>query len=111
MAKKVLVVLSGHEYWGGGLIGPLEPLNAADYDTDFVTPDKIKRVEKPDRLGKPDHLCSWFPERSCSSAPLLVRELENWYNKRDQLEPISNCIPRYYSWGHSGSTVDMVHNQ
>ena len=35
MAKKVLVVLSGHGYWGEELIGPLEALDAAGYETDY----------------------------------------------------------------------------
>jgi putative intracellular protease/amidase len=38
MGKKVLVVLSGHGYWGEELIGPVEALDAAGYETDFVTP-------------------------------------------------------------------------
>src|SRR3954471_10075285 len=114
MAKKVLVVLSGHGYWGEELVGPLEALDAAGYEVDFVTPkgtkpaalppsmdetyvdpplgrpvttkemaDKVKRIEKSDRLSKPKDLSSWFPERPYFSAQLLVRELEHYYNNRD----------------------------
>ncbi len=114
MAKKVLVVLSGRGYWGEELIGPLEALDAAGYETDFLTPngtkpqalppsmddtyvdpplgrsvttkemaDKVKKVEKSDRLSNPKDLSSWFPERPYFSAQMLVRELESYYNKRD----------------------------
>jgi len=38
MNKKVLVMLSGHGYWGEELIGPVEALDAAGYQTVFVTP-------------------------------------------------------------------------
>ena len=37
MAKKVLVVLSGHGYWGEELIGPLEALDAAGSAADLLT--------------------------------------------------------------------------
>jgi hypothetical protein len=39
MAKKVLVVLSGHRHWGEKPIGPLD---AAGYATEFVTPKETK---------------------------------------------------------------------
>src|SRR3954451_2696624 len=47
MAKKVLVVLSGHGYWGEELIGPLEALDAAGYETEFVTPTGTKPQALP----------------------------------------------------------------
>jgi putative intracellular protease/amidase len=47
MAKKVLIVLSGHGYWGEELIGPLEALDAAGYETDFVTPKGTKPQALP----------------------------------------------------------------
>jgi putative intracellular protease/amidase len=142
MAKKVLVVLSGYGYWGEELIGPLEALDAAGYESVFVTPkgtkpvalppsmdetyfdpplgrpvtskamaDKVKAIEKSDRLAKPIDLSKWFPERPYFSAQLLVRELENYYNKRDaawkDLEPYASIV----LVGGSGPIVDMVNNQ
>jgi putative intracellular protease/amidase len=142
MAKQVLVVLSGHGYWGEELIGPLEALDVAGYETEFVTPkgtkpqalppsmdekyvdpplgrpvttkemaDKVKKVEKSDRLSKPKDLSSWFPERPYFSAEFLVRELEAYYNKRDAawagLEPYTALL----LVGGSGPIVDMVNNQ
>src|ERR1051325_1356665 len=110
MPKKVLVVLSGHGYWGEELIGPLEALDSAGYKTDFVTPkgtvpralppsmdetyidpplgrgvtskemaDKVRAIEKSDRLHDPIDLSKWFPERPYFSAQTLVRELEKYY--------------------------------
>jgi putative intracellular protease/amidase len=142
MAKKVLVVLSGHGYWGEELIGPLEALDAAGYETEFVTPkgtkpqalppsmddtyvdpplgrpvttkemaEKVKKIEKSDRLTKTRDLSSWFPERPYFSAQMLVRELEAYYNKRDaswaDLEPYAAIL----LVGGSGPIVDMVNNQ
>jgi putative intracellular protease/amidase len=66
MAKKVLIVLSGYGYWGEELIGPLEALDAAGYEVDFVTPGGTRP-----------------PERPYYSAKLHVRELEQYYNQRD----------------------------
>lgn len=36
--KKILVVLSGHGYWGEELVGPLEAIDSAGYETVFATP-------------------------------------------------------------------------
>ena len=47
MAKKVLVVSSGHGYWGEELVGPLEALDAAGYQTEFVTPKSTKPAALP----------------------------------------------------------------
>jgi putative intracellular protease/amidase len=46
MAKKVLAVLSGHEYWGEELIGPFEAVEAAGDETEFVTPKGTKPVTR-----------------------------------------------------------------
>jgi len=127
MAKKVLAVLSGHGYWGEELVGPLQALDAAGNETEFVTPkgtkpaalppsmdetyfdpplgrpvttkamaDNVKKVEKSDRLSRPKDLSSWFPERPYFSAQMLVRELDNYYNKRDaawaDVEPYSALL-------------------
>ncbi|MFL6447956.1 MAG: hypothetical protein ACJ746_09750 [Bryobacteraceae bacterium] len=108
MAKRLLAVLSGHGYCGEEFIGPLEPLDAAGYETEFVTPtgtkpqglppsmkdeyvdaplgrsvamkemvDKVRNIEKSDRLSNAKDLSSWFPQRPYFSAPMLVRELGN----------------------------------
>jgi hypothetical protein len=47
MAKKVLVVLSGHEYWGEELIGALEALDARKLTADSYTTGR-KLVEVPE---------------------------------------------------------------
>jgi putative intracellular protease/amidase len=52
MAKKVLVVLSGHGYWGEELIGPLEALDAAGYETEFVTPKGTKPQAQPPSMDE-----------------------------------------------------------
>src|ERR1700722_16135020 len=52
MAKKVLAVLSGHGYRGEELIGPLEALDAAGYETVFVTPDGSKPVALPPSMDE-----------------------------------------------------------
>lgn len=38
MPEKILVVLSEYGYWGEELVGPLEELERAGYNVDFVTP-------------------------------------------------------------------------
>jgi len=142
MAKKVLVVLSGHGYWGEELIGPLEALDAAGYQVDFITPkgetphalppsmdesymdpplgrpvttkemaDKVKAIEASGRLAKPINLSSLFPERPYFSANMLVRELESYYNKRDEAWKSLEQYDAIVLVGGSGPIVDMVNNQ
>jgi putative intracellular protease/amidase len=142
MAKKVLVVLSGYGYWGEELIGPLEALDEAGYEVDFVTPkgtkpvalppsmdetyvdpplgrgvtskemaDKVRAIEKSDRLAKPLNLSTWLPERPYYSAPLLVRELEKYYNARDEAWKSLEKYSAIVLVGGSGPIVDMVNNQ
>ena len=142
MAKKVLVVLSGHGYWGEELIGPLEALDAAGYESVFITPtgtkpvalppsmdetyfdpplgravttkamaDKVKAIEKSNRLANPMDLSKWFPERPYFSAQTLVRELENYYNKRDAAWKDLDQYSAIVLVGGSGPIVDMVNNQ
>jgi putative intracellular protease/amidase len=73
--------------------------------------EKVKAVEASDRLANPKDLSTWFPERPYFSAELLVRELEQYYNKRDaawkELEPYTALL----LVGGSGPIVDMVNNQ
>lgn len=142
MAKKVLIVLSGHGYWGEELIGPLEALEAAGYAVDFVTPtgtkaealppsmddtyfdpplgrpvttkemaEKVKAIEKSNRLANPINLSTWFPERPYYSAPMLVRELEKYYNRRDEAWKDLEKYDAIVLVGGSGPIVDMVNNQ
>lgn len=142
MSKKVLVVLSGHGYWGEELIGPLEALDAAGYEVEFVTPkgtkpaalppsmdetyldpplgrgvttkemaDKVKAIEASGRLSKVKNLSTWFPERPYFSAPMLVRELESYYNKRDAAWKDLEGYAAIVLVGGSGPIVDMVNNQ
>jgi putative intracellular protease/amidase len=45
--KKILVVLSEWGYWGEELVAPLEVLDAAGYQTEFVTPTGKRPVALP----------------------------------------------------------------
>lgn len=45
--KRILIVLSERGYWGEELIGPLDMLDAAGYDVDFVTPTGQRPVALP----------------------------------------------------------------
>jgi putative intracellular protease/amidase len=47
MGKKILVVLSEFGYWGEELVGPLEVLDAAGYESVFMTPTGKKPVALP----------------------------------------------------------------
>jgi hypothetical protein len=47
MAKKVLDGLSGHCYWGEELIGSLEAIDAAGYESEFVTPEGARSQTLP----------------------------------------------------------------
>lgn len=47
MSKKILVVLSEYGYWGEELVGPLEVLDTAGYQSTFMTPTGKKPVALP----------------------------------------------------------------
>jgi putative intracellular protease/amidase len=142
MAKKILVVLSGYGYWGEELVGPMEALEAAGYQLDYVTPKgtkpqalppsmddkyvdpplgrpvvsaemaaKVKAVEKSDRFKNVKSLADSLPERPYYSAPMLVRELEKYYNARDAAWEKLKDYDALLLVGGSGPIVDMVNNQ
>lgn len=73
--------------------------------------EKVRAINASPRLDEVLNLCAWLPERPYFSAPYLVRELENYYNRRDaawnQLEPYAALL----LVGGSGPIVDMVNNQ
>ena len=73
--------------------------------------DKVRAIEKSDRLAHPKNLSTWFPERPYFSASLLVRELENYYNKRDEAWKSLEEYSAILLVGGSGPIVDMVNNQ
>lgn len=47
MSKKILAVLSEYGYWGIELVGPLEKLEAAGYEVEFITPTGKKAQALP----------------------------------------------------------------
>ncbi|WP_149243779.1 type 1 glutamine amidotransferase domain-containing protein [Dyadobacter sp. 32] len=47
MSKKILAVLSEYGYWGIELVGPLEKLEAAGYEVEFITPTGKKAEALP----------------------------------------------------------------
>jgi putative intracellular protease/amidase len=51
VTKKILVVLSEWGYWGEELVGPLEVLDAAGYETTFVTPKGKRPVPLPPSMN------------------------------------------------------------
>lgn len=55
MGKKVLVVVSEYGYWGEELIGPLAALDAAGYESVFVTPTGKRPRPIPPSVN-PDYL-------------------------------------------------------
>lgn len=47
LKKRVLVVISEFGYWGEELVGPLETLDSAKYQLDFVTPTGLRPIAIP----------------------------------------------------------------
>ncbi len=73
--------------------------------------DKVKAIEASDLLTTPLNLSTWFPERPYYSAAHLVRELEAYYNKRDEAWKTLQPYDALLLVGGSGPIVDMVNNQ
>src|SRR5208282_1997683 len=55
---------------------------------------KVRAINGSPRLDKMLDLSKWFPERPYYSAPLLVRELEKYYNQR-----VHDLILGFYNAG------------
>jgi putative intracellular protease/amidase len=73
--------------------------------------NKVRNLDKSSRLDKVIDLSKWFPERPYFSAPYLVRELEKYYNLRDQCWSELTDYAALVIVGGSGPIVDMVNNQ
>jgi putative intracellular protease/amidase len=140
--KKVLVGVSELGYWGEELLGPVEVLDGAGYEIDFVTPtgkrpapipvsmdpdyvdpplgrsvttpevaDKVRILDRSNRLDHPINLSQWFSERPYWSAPDLLRRMEA-YNRA--LEDRQQDLQQYAALvlvGGSGAIADLVNNQ
>jgi putative intracellular protease/amidase len=73
--------------------------------------EKTRAIDKSPRLDNPMSLEAWLPERPYFSSHNYVREMEQYYNKLDE---IAKDIEQYDSIlmvGGSGPIVDMVNNQ
>jgi putative intracellular protease/amidase len=73
--------------------------------------EKVKAIEKWDRLANRKNLSECFPERPYFSAQMLVRELEDCYNKRDAAGRDLDQYAALLLVGGSGPIVDMVNNR
>jgi putative intracellular protease/amidase len=72
---------------------------------------KVRELDKSPRLDKPLNLSEIVPERPYWSSPSLVRDLEVYYNKLDELE--QNFVSKYDAMllvGGSGPIVDLANN-
>lgn len=111
MAKKVLIVLSGYGYWGEELIGPLEALETAGYEVEFVTPKGTKPAALPPSmddtyfdppLGRAvttKEMADKVKAIEKSGRLAKVRDLSSWFPERPYFsaELLVRELEKYYN--------------
>jgi len=98
MSKKILAILSEYGYWGIELVGPLEKLEAAGYQVEFITPKGAKAEALP-----PSYDTSYVdpPLNTCVTTPDAAARVKA-FETSDRLEKrrnLSEIIPErpYFS--------------
>ncbi len=79
--------------------------------TDEYYAAKTREIEESDRLNNPISLQAWFPERPYFNSPNFGRDLEAYYNQRDECWEQLKEYDALLMPGGSGPMVDMVNNQ
>ncbi len=98
MSKKILAVLSEYGYWGIELVGPLEKLEAAGYEVEFITPTGKKAEALP-----PSYDPTYFdpPLGIAVTTPLAAEKVIAFEatNRLDVRKNLSEVIPErpYFS--------------
>lgn len=78
--------------------------------TSPVVAEKVRHLEKSDRLATPINLSAWLPDRPYWSSATLIRELEAYYKALDQVEKDLEKYAALLIVGGSGPIVDLVNN-
>jgi putative intracellular protease/amidase len=79
--------------------------------TDEYYARKTRELDASNRLDNPINLSAWFPERPYFNDPNFGRELEAYYNGRDECWKQLEQYDALLMVGGSGPMIDMVNNQ
>jgi len=79
--------------------------------TDAINAKRTREINESLRLDKPINLSEWFPERPYFSSSNLLRELEAYNDRLDELQKDLEQYDALVLVGGSGPIVDMVNNQ
>jgi putative intracellular protease/amidase len=110
--KKILVVLSEYGYWGEELVGPLEVLDAAGYQTVFMTPEG----KRPHALPPSYTPGFWDPPLDKVVTDEHYGNLTRQVDESDRLDnPINlrEWFPQrpYFNSPNFGHALEAYHNE
>jgi putative intracellular protease/amidase len=72
---------------------------------------KVRELDKSPRLDNPISLTEWLPERPYWSSPTFIRDMEEYYNRLDEVaKEIENKYDAMLIVGGSGPIVDLANN-
>ena len=73
--------------------------------------EKVKAIDKSDRLDNPMNIEQWLPDRPYWSSPTLIREMEAYYKALDKVaQEVESKYDALLIVGGSGPIVDLVNN-
>jgi putative intracellular protease/amidase len=73
--------------------------------------DKVKALDASDRYDKPIDISAWIPERPYYSSPTLLRDMEAYYSRLDEIEKeLAEKYDAILLVGGSGPIVDIANN-
>ena len=73
--------------------------------------DKVKALDASDRYDKPIDISAWIPERPYCSSPTLLRDMEAYYTRLDEVEKeLGDKYDAILLVGGSGPIVDIANN-
>ena len=73
--------------------------------------DKVKALDASSRYDKPIDISAWIPERPYWSSPTLLRDMEAYYARLDEVEKeIGEKYDAILLVGGSGPIVDIANN-
>jgi putative intracellular protease/amidase len=73
--------------------------------------DKVKALDASNRYDKPIDISAWIPERPYWSSPTLLRDMEAYYARLDEVEKeIKEKYDAILLVGGSGPIVDIANN-
>ena len=71
---------------------------------------KTREIDASNRYDKPIDISAWVPERPYWSSPTMLRDMEGYYNKLDELEKDLAKYDAVLLVGGSGPIVDIANN-